>query len=144
MEVDQELDNLADKLKSARERKDAAKVALELMKAEFEAQESYQKLKGQVSIETLEIDLIEGNLRLTALELYRLNGQKNVHRAVSIKSFKTFKIVDRALLDKWVRQNLADALVIDEGKVKDYALKIGAVEGTETGEEPRAVISIKL
>jgi hypothetical protein len=53
-------------------------------------------------------------------------------------------VTDAAKVLAWVKTNLADALTYDPKKVKDYATKIGPVEGTEIVEQPRAQIASDL
>ena len=86
----------------------------------------------------------EQKIRELALTHWINTQEKDVHPSVKVKVFKKFEIVDPAAMRAWVDTNLRDALMVDEKKVKDYATKIGPVEGTEVGEEARAEIASKL
>jgi len=90
------------------------------------------------------ISIIEAKIRELAEAEFKASGNKHPHEKIEIKIFKTFKIMDPARVLNWCKINLSDALKIDEAKVKKYATSIGAVEGTETGEEPRVQIAQEL
>ena len=91
-----------------------------------------------------EISIIEGKIRTMAEVEFSDSGNKHPHEKIEVKIFRTFKIVDPARVLNWCKVNLSDALKIDEAKVKKYAVSIGAVEGTETGEEARVQIAQEL
>ena len=87
---------------------------------------------------------LETRIRELALQEYAQNGTKAPHPKVAIKIFKTFKVHDASAMRKWVFSNLPAALKVDEKKVEKYAHEFGAVDGAETGEEPRAQIASTL
>jgi hypothetical protein len=87
---------------------------------------------------------LETQIKNTAISEFNTTGEKKVHPKVEVKIFKKFSIVSPARVLAWVKTNLADALVFDEKKVKNYATKIGPVEGTELVDEPRAQIAAEL
>lgn len=87
---------------------------------------------------------LENEIKLKALEEYEGTKNKSPFAKVSIKIFKTFKILDPERVRVWAWNNLPVAFKLDEGKIKDYAQKFGDVPGTEKGEEPRALIATDL
>lgn len=87
---------------------------------------------------------LEESIRNAAIEHYTQTGEKTPHPKVTVKIFKTFSVTDPARVLAWVKQNLADALIVDEKKVKSYATKIGAVDGTSLTDEARAQIATEL
>ena len=91
-----------------------------------------------------EISELEASIRGMALDVYEATANKKPHEKVAIKIFETFKVVDPARVLAWVKTNLADALIYDDKKVKNYAMKIGPVDGTELGTEARAQIASEL
>jgi len=93
---------------------------------------------------TAEAARLEESIRAAAVQNYTLTGEKNPHPKVTVKIFKTFSVIDPARVLAWVKQNLADALIVDEKKVKAYVTKIGAVDGTQMIEEPKAQIATEL
>lgn len=90
------------------------------------------------------IETIENVIRNAALDDYTQTGEKNPDPKVTVKIFKVFSVTDPARVLAWVKQNLADALIVDEKKVKNYATKIGAVDGTTITDEARAQIATEL
>jgi len=103
----------------------------------IEAQRAYEESKAVAA-------QIEEEIRKSALEGYTATGEKNPHEKVTVKVFKVFSVIDPARVLAWVKNNLADALVVDGKKVESYATKIGPVDGTALTEEPRAQIATKL
>jgi len=87
---------------------------------------------------------IEEAIRAAAVQNYTLTGEKNPHPKVTVKIWKTFTVTDPARVLAWVKANLADALIVDDKKVKAYATKVGAVDGTELMDEIRASIATEL
>ena len=87
---------------------------------------------------------IESEIKKIALEDYAETKNKHPHDKVDIAMRKKFSITDAGRVLAWVKTNLADALIFDEKKVKNYATKIGAVDGTELTEEPNAQIASSL
>lgn len=87
---------------------------------------------------------LETQIRAQAVQDYKANGIKNPHPKVTVKIFTVFSVADPIRVLAWVKQNLADALVVDEKKVKSYATKIGAVDGTTLTEEAKTFIASEL
>lgn len=87
---------------------------------------------------------LEEEIRKQAIEKYAENHNKHPHPKIDIKVMKAFRIADPRKVLAWVKTNLADALTYDEKKVKDYATKIGPVDGTDIVEQPKAYIASDL
>ena len=139
-----EYEELLTRLVGARQVADTEKQHMSAITAAAHAAEDYMLAKeiyddAQVRIEDIELEIKE-----IALEEYKTTKNKSVHPSITVKIFKTFKVINPAQVLLWVKSNLADALVPDMKKVENYATKIGAVAGTEIGEEARAQIASKL
>jgi len=87
---------------------------------------------------------LEKAIKEYALEQYKLNGAKSIHDKVNVRIFKVFNLTNPQRVLSWVKNNLVDALIFDEKKVKNYAMKIGAIDGIEITEEPKAQIASDL
>ena len=90
------------------------------------------------------IEKLEEEIKLKALEEYNGTKNKNPFAKVTVKIFKTFKIIDPEKVRAWAWNNLPAAFKLDEGKIKTYSGSFGEVPGTETGEEARAQIAQEL
>ena len=95
--------------------------------------------KGEDIVATLEAEL-----RGLALDEYEATKNKTPFEKVTIKIFKTFKIVDVERVKEWAWNNLPAAFKLDEAKIKTYSNSFGEVPGTESGEEARAQIASEL
>lgn len=87
---------------------------------------------------------LEEEIKLVSKSAFEADGNKHPHPKIEIKSFKTYSINDASKVLAWVKVNLADALTYDAAKVKNYATKIGSVDGAEVGEEIRVQIALNL
>lgn len=106
--------------------------------------QNYQNLEQEYKTAQENIDRLEAEIKRMAEEEYQSTGNKKPHDKISVKIFKVFQIVDAEKMKEWVFKNLQDALKVDESKVKDYAQKIGPVQGTAVIEEARAQIASNL
>lgn len=87
---------------------------------------------------------LEEEIKLKALEEYNGTKNKTPFEKVTVKIFKTFKILDTETVKAWAWSNLPAAFKLDEAKIKTYAGSFGDVPGTESGEEARAQIASEL
>jgi hypothetical protein len=131
-------------LKTAREEVQRYKDEMTAMLKSVTESPNYAATRQAADEATDRASQIEEAIRATAVEHYTQTGDKNPHPKVTVKIFKVFSVTDPARVLAWVKQNLADALVVDEKKVKSYATKIGAVEGTTLTDEARAQIATEL
>lgn len=140
MDIELKLNQLKEARADKEKYRHAMKDLIELVKQSSE----YQRCLELAEIAEELVAEIEEDIKLKSLEEY--NGTKNKHpfEKVSIKIFKTFKILDPNRVRAWAWKNLPVAFKLDEEKIKDYAQKFGNVPGTEKGEEPRALISTDL
>jgi len=90
------------------------------------------------------IEKLEEEIKLKALEEYNGTKNKTPFEKVTIKIFKTFRIVDVDKVKEWAWNNLPAAFKLDEAKIKTYSNSFGEVPGTESGEEARAQIASEL
>lgn len=132
-------------LKQAREAYNEYKSTASKAMEDFKSSDDVYTYNAEKAKEaSAKIETLEAEIRATALAMYKADGNKNPHEKVSIKLANVFKIVDPVRVLAWVKINLADALVYDEKKVKNYSTKIGAVDGTEITETPQAQIATEL
>jgi hypothetical protein len=68
------------------------------------------------------IETLEEEIKLKALEEYNGTKNKNPFAQVTIKIFKTFKIVDVERVKEWAWNNLPAAFKLDEAKIKTSEL----------------------
>lgn len=139
--------NLDEKLKELAKQREIAqmqKTAMDYLVKAAKASPDYTDAEQMAQKANEEITRLENEIKGYALAVYSETTEKNVHPSVSVKIFNTFKIVDLAKVREFVDARLRDALVVDEGKVKKYALEIGPVEGTEVGQEARVQIASNL
>lgn len=134
------LKELADHRQAAVTLQESKKKLLDCVKESREYLEIDQKHKDAQE----KVDRLEAEIKALAEKEYQTTGNKKPHEKVQVKIFKVFKILDAETMKAWVFKNLQDALKVDEAKVKDYAQKIGAVQGTEVAEEARAQIASTL
>ena len=87
---------------------------------------------------------IEAEIKTAAIAEYKATGNKNPQDSVTVKIFKTFAIVDAKKVFDWAWKNLPAAFKIDEKKIEKYAKEFGEVDGTVSGDEPRAQIAANL
>lgn len=138
------VNELLEKLSKARSNLEAAtKIKADILTTARGMRE-YTSAESIVNIENAIIAEVEEKIRTLVLTEWVNNQNKHPHEKVEVKIFKTFKVVDPAAMRKWVFEKLADALQVDQAKVKKYAMEIGPVEGCETGEEARVQIASKL
>lgn len=139
------MDELIQKLKQQREILNAAKYtasnALETIKSSDPTYVENTEIANEAMQQITEL---ESAIRAAALAEYAANGNKKPHNNVQVKIYKVFSVNDSARVLSWVKTNLADALIYDEKKVKNYAEKIGPVDGTSINEEPKVQIDTKL
>lgn len=104
----------------------------------------YHELQDLAQDADNEIERLEDEIKLKALEEYNGTKNKTPFEKVTVKIFKTFKVVDAEQVKVWAWTNLPAAFKLDEAKIKTYANSFGEVPGTESGEEPRAQIASDL
>jgi hypothetical protein len=139
-----ELDILLAQLAEARTMRDGAKDLEHKLMEEFKVSPTFSKVSSDATTYAQQAEELETSIRSIALAEYHASGSKAPHPKVAVKIFKSFNVTDAAQVIAWVKTNLADALTYNPKKVKDYATKIGAVQGTEVVEEPRAQIASDL
>jgi hypothetical protein len=144
MSENQKLDMLIENLKTFRADIESAKVEKNKIIDAAKASNGYILWDTKQSDAQLFADGTEAEIKKIALEDYAENKNKHPHDKVDIAMRKKFSIIEPARVLAWVKTNLADALIFDEKKVKNYATKIGAVDGTELTEEPIAQIASNL
>lgn len=137
-------DLLLQSLRDAREETRLAKETASAMIAAVKESPAYQEALQKAEESAKTVDQIETDLRNMALNAYAENGEKKPHEKVQVKIFREFSVTDSRAMRAWVDSNLRDALIVDEKKVKDYALKIGAVDGTQVIETAKAQIASDL
>lgn len=141
MNMDEKLNKLRMARENYNEHKSIASKALD----EFKSSDDVYTWNTEKAKEaSAEVEALEAEIRAEAIALYKADGNKKPHDKVNIKIMTVFKIVEPARVLAWVKTNLADALIYDEKKIKNYATKIGAVDGTELIEEPQAQIASEL
>lgn len=138
------MNELLSNLAQARETEKKARNNIQILTEAIKTTPEYQDNDSIRVVAQSAIENLEGLIRDLAKTEWINTANKHPHEKVQIKEFKTFKIVDTAAVRKWVDTYLRDALVVDESKVKQYATKIGPVDGTEVGTEVRAEIASKL
>lgn len=138
------MNKLLEELRIARAAVEEAKTAQKAKLEAFQQTPEWQDLQLHRVEYDQEIADIEERIKELAMIEWINNQNKHPHEKVEIKLFKTFKVLDPAKVRSWCLENLRDALIVDDKKVKEYAVKIGSVEGTETGEEARVQIASKL
>lgn len=111
-----------------------------MLQAVTESKEYIELQEKEKRIEEY-ISNTEARIKEAALVHYALTDEKKVHPFVTVKVFKEFRVLDESVLREWVRTNLADALVVDQAKVKQYAKSIGPVDGTVVVDVPKAQIA---
>lgn len=131
-------------LQEAREEARLAREAANAMIVAVKESPAYQEALQKAEEATKTADHIETDLRDMALDAYAENGNKKPHEKVQVKIFREFSVTDPHAMRTWVDSNLRDALIVDEKKVKEYALKIGAVDGTQVIETAKAQIASDL
>jgi len=138
------MQELIDQLKVARQTAQAAQNAKSELQGAFQKSDEYIRLGSAVKDADEVVSRLEAAIRAAAVNEYQTTGNKKPHGKVEIKLSKVFSIIDPARVLAWVKQNLADALIVDEKKVKAYVTKIGAVDGTQITEELKAFIATEL
>lgn len=137
-------EQLLEMLKEARERSFTAKLTADAILQTVKASPEYVNAIEECQAALANVTTLEESIRAEAIRDYLASDNKHPHPKVEIKLFKTFSIVDPQKVLAWVKTNLADALVVDDKKVKAYATKIGPVDGTAMTEEPKAMIASDL
>lgn len=138
------LDELLSRLKTERVLVDQTKDDLNTMIAVVKNLDEYKNVSELKTKAEERLDSLEKEIKAFALASFAETGNKKPHEKLSVKIYRKFKVVDPNKMLAWVKTNLADALIVDSGKVKDYATKIGAVDGTEIVEEAQAQIASEL
>jgi hypothetical protein len=131
-------------LKIARDAAANYHAALKRMLDEVKASDEFSSYADSAKHYDDMVFALEEEIKLKALDEY--NGTKNKHpfEKVTVKIFKTFKILDAEKVKIWAWENLPAAFKLDEAKIKTYVGSFGEVPGTETGEEPRVQIALEL
>jgi len=137
-------DELLSQLKDVRVHQKTSKDLMNKMIDSVKESEEYKSFQTMNQTENELIEQLEKDICELALAEYAQSSNKKPHAKVTIKTFKTFKIVEPETVRKWVLTNLPTALKVDEAMVKKYALEFNAVDGTETGQEERVQIASEL
>ena len=137
-------EQLLEMLKDARARAAESKLAADAILLTVKASPEYVKALDELQTASANVATLEENIRAEAIREFKATENKHPHPKVEIKMYSTFSITDPKMVLAWVKTNLADALVVDEKKVKAYATKIGPVDGTALTEEPKALIASEL
>jgi hypothetical protein len=140
MDIEQKLAEL----KQAREVSALCKSEMKYIIDAAKLYPQYRDLSDKANQADANIEKLEEEIKLKALEEYNGTKNKNPFEKVTIKIFKTFKIVDVEKVKEWAWLNLPAAFKLDDAKIKTYSNSFGDVPGTETGEEARALIASEL
>lgn len=132
-----------DALKAARARHAEAKAEQEKMLADFQASEKWQSLSIERAFANTEIENLESNIRLTALELHEASME--LPDRVQVKNFTVVTITDELKAKDWCIAHFTPALKLDS-KVFEKAAKDGNIPAdlAEVTKEARAQIATKL
>jgi hypothetical protein len=88
---------------------------------------------------------LERRVKEMAVQAYYTDGTRKPAVSVEVKMFTETTIDKPDTVREWCFTNLPAALVVDDKKVKKYAVDFGAVPGvTVTKDIPRAQIASKL
>lgn len=104
----------------------------------------YQREAALREMAEKDIETITEKIHDIGLEIYKDTGEKSVNDFIKIREEKVFSITDTAAMRAFVEKRLTDALIVDEGKVKNYAIKIGPVDGTTVTIQPKVTIATDL
>lgn len=137
-------ESLLDHLRNAREAKQNADVAMKALIDDVKKSDIYTSLLAAATLADGEIETVTQQINREALFDYEQDRNKHPHPKVELKTFKTFVVVDPALVRDWCLDNLRPALDANMKKVEKYVKEFGAVPGTETGEEIRVQIAREL
>lgn len=140
----QTLNDLLKHLHNAR--RDAEK-AKETMKAVLDAAKEGDVYRSADLVREMaenDIQALEERIHQQGLAAYLETGEKTVNKFVKVREESVFTITDAAAMRTFVETRLPDALIVDEKKVKNYATKIGAVDGTTVTKEPKVTIATDL
>jgi hypothetical protein len=140
MDIEQKLAEL----KLAREVSTLCKSEMNYMIEAAKLYPQYRDLSDKANLADDAIATLEAELRGLALDEYEATKNKTPFEKVTIKIFKTFRIVDVERVKEWAWNNLPAAFKLDEAKIKTYSNSFGEVPGTESGEEARAQIASEL
>lgn len=142
--MNSQLEELISLLASERQNLADHKLAMQGALDQFMASDDvYTYNHEQAELKKTAVAELETNIRELALAEYATNQDKHPHEKVEIKIFKTFTVLDQNAVREWCFKNHPLALKPDMKMVEADA-KAGPVDGTETGEEPRAMIASKL
>lgn len=144
IEMNNEMNDLLLELAEARTMRDGAKDLINKMLEEFKGTMNFMAVQNDSMRYVAMVAGLEEQIRELAVAEFKSTGEKKPHEKVVVKIFKTFKINDAKKVWDWAFKNLPAALKLDEKKIEKYANEFGEVEGTETGEEPRAQIATEL
>lgn len=142
--MNEKYDEMLATLKNLRQREGELREEKKAMIEAVTSTQSYKSAELELTSVSAAIVEFEKQIKDMAVADYTSNGIKQPHPKVQVKLFQKFTVLDPARVLTWVKTSLADALVYDEKKVKDYATKIGPVDGTEIVEEVRALIAKEL
>ena len=125
------INDLISQLNEARKAEQASKDAKNALIEEMQKSNKYISAKNALDNASTIVENIEAEIKKLSEDTYGVDGNKHPHPKIEVRDTNTFVINDPAKVLAWVKVNLADALIYDAAKVKNYATKIGAVEGTE-------------
>ncbi len=105
----------------------------------------YENLLTEITKTKESIESIEKQIRDSAVQDFRVRGNKRPHDAVQIKVFQIVSVVDEPKAREWCFQNFRPALKLDT-KTFEKAAKDGSVPSdlVVCEEEPRAQIATDL
>lgn len=137
------LAQLVDELKQARENLTNFNAQIRLIQESIA--EPLREVKSKQVIADSRCAELETQIRERGVEFYDFTGDKHPIPGVEIKLFDEATIEDADAVRAFCFKGLPAALVVDEKKVKKYALDFDAVPGVKvTRDVPRAQIATKL
>jgi len=129
----------------AKSRTAAAEAAAELKAKKLQFEQDNFALSENALTLLAEVSELEGRIKRVAVDEYNATSNKKPALGVEVKLFAVAEIDQLVIARNWCFANLPAALVIDEKKVKQYAVDFGDVPGvTVTIDVPRAQIATKL
>lgn len=139
----QELNEMLDSLKVVRERHEEAKAKQAELLAAFQQTAEWEQLQVIRAFAAGEIEQIEAQVRMTALDLSELCAE--IPERVTVKMFNVVEIYDELKAKEWCIDHFTPALKLD-GKVFEKAAKDGNIPAdlVKVFKEPRAQIATKL
>lgn len=149
-ETEKQLDTKIGELARSRQKEKADKevvdywnAELETYLAEFPNTEQLEKAKEVFADQVANTNGIDTAVRGKTLELYGLQGHKNVYGGVSVAEYATFEI-DENLAIAWASEHHQKALKLNTTEIKKVAKAGMEVHGVVLGTENRVKIASDL